>query len=136
VDGKTGLTVRDKAGRPRYIGFTVDARVRPGREDMSRALTEAGRVAPGGPVQFNLTVFDGRRGIVKVPHTAKEAAIAALVAVKSAGRERCPVKVATVVTSGTICTVKARMGIPEGPKPWERKRAGSRGRGTGEPGSR
>jgi len=125
------LTVRDKSGRHRYIGFTVEARVRPGREDMSRALSEAGRVATGGPVQFNLTVFDGKRGIVKVQHTAKEAAIAALMAVKSAGRDRSPVKVETVVTSGTICTVKARMGIPEGPKPWERKR----GR-TGEPGGR
>jgi RNase P/RNase MRP subunit POP5 len=107
----------------------VEARQRPGREDISRALSEAGRVAPGGPVQFNLTVFDGKRGIVKVPHIKKDAAIAALLSVKFAGRDRSPVKVATVVTSGTICTVKARMGIPEGPKPWERNRMASRGAG-------
>lgn len=119
------MTVRDKSGRHRYIGFTVESQLRPGREDISRALSEAGRVAPGGPVQFNLTVFDGRRGIVKVSHIKKDAAIAALLSVKFAGRERSPVKVATVVTSGTICTVKGRMGIPEGPKPWERKRSGA-----------
>lgn len=116
------MTVRDRSGRHRYIGFTVDAAFRPGREDISRALSEAGRVAPGGPVQFNLTVFDGRRGIVKVPHTAKAPAIAALNAIRGIGRDRAPVSVRTVVTSGTICTVKARMGIPPGPKPWERKR--------------
>jgi len=128
-----GTTVdRPRQGRQhRYIGFTVEAPYRPAARTSPRALSEAGRIAPGGPVQFNLTVFDGRRGIVKVPHTKKEAAIAALLAVKFAGRDRSPVKVATVVTSGTICTVKARMGIPEGPKPWERKR----GR-TGEPQSR
>jgi len=132
--GGNQLTVRDKSGRHRYIGFTVECGFRPGREDISRALSEAGRIAPGGPVQFNLTVFDGRRGIVKVPHLKKEAAIAALTSVTKAGRDRYAVKVATVVTSGTICTVKARMGIPEGPKPWEKKRPGSRG--AGEPVSR
>jgi RNase P/RNase MRP subunit POP5 len=130
------LTVRDKTGRHRYIGFTVEAAFRPGREDISRALSEAGRVVPGGPLQFNLTVFDGRRGIVKVAHVKKDAAMAALLSVKFAGRDRSPVKVATVLTSGTICTVKERMGIPEGPKPWERKRtAGGTGK-TGEPVSR
>ena len=132
--GGNQLTVRDKSGRHRYIGFTVECGFRPGREDISRALSEAGRLALGGPVQFNLTIFDGRRGIVKVPHTKKEAAIAALNSIKQAGRDRYAVKVATVVTSGTICTVKERMGIPPGPKPWERKRAGNRG--AGEPGSR
>ena len=101
----------------------MDSQQRPGREDISRALSEAGRIAPGGPVQFQLTVFDGKRGIVKISHLKKDAAIAALLSVKFVGRDRSPVKVATVVTSGTICTVKARMGIPEGPKPWERKRA-------------
>ncbi len=130
------LTVRDKSGRHRYIGFTVEASIRPGREDFSRALSEAGRVVPGGPVQFNLTVFDGTRGIVKVPHTAKDAAIAALISIRQAGRDRFPVKVETVVTSGTICTVKAKMGIPEGPKPWERKRRASRSGGTGAPAGR
>jgi RNase P/RNase MRP subunit POP5 len=120
--GQRGLTVRDKVGRHRYIGFTVEAPFRPGREDISRALSEAGRVAPGGPVQFNLTVFDGKKGIVKVPHTAKAPAIAALNAIRGIGRDRAPVSVRTVVTSGTICTVKARMGIAPGPKPWERKR--------------
>ena len=144
------MTVRDRSGRHRYIGFTVEARLRPGREDILRALSEAGRVAPGGPVQFNLTVFDGTKGIVKVPHTAKAAAIAALNGIRGIGRERAPVAVRTVVTSGTICTVKERMRIPPGPKPWERKRASRgpqasearcgkddrRSSGAGEPGNR
>ena len=120
------MTVRDKSGRHRYIGFTVESQLRLGREDISRALTDAGRVAPGGPVQFNLTVFDGRRGIVKVPHLKKQAAIAALNSMNQAGRDRATVKVTTVLTSGTICTVKARLGLPDGPKPWERKRDGAR----------
>lgn len=119
------MTVRDKSGRHRYIGFTVESQQRLGREDISRALTEAGRVAPGGPVQFNLTVFDGKRGIVKVSHLKKDAAIAALNSMTKAGRDSSTIKVTTVLTSGTICTVKARMGIPEGPKPWERKRSGA-----------
>ena len=117
------MTVRDKVGRHRYIGFTVECRFRPGREDILRALSEAGRLALGGPVQFNLTIFDGRRGIVKVPHTSKGAAIAALNSITKAGMDQYPLKVATIVTSGTICTVKERMGIPPGPKPWEMKRA-------------
>lgn len=130
------MTVRDKAGRHRYIGFLVEARSRPGREDVQRALSEAGRLAPGGPVQFNLTVFDGRRGIVKVPHLRKGAAIEALVSIRALGRERAPASVRTVVTSGTICTVKARMGIPPGPRPWERRRRrGKEGAGSGERGA-
>jgi RNase P/RNase MRP subunit POP5 len=125
------LTVRDRSGRHRYIGFTVEARYRIGRDDILRALSEAGHIAPGGPVQFNLTVFDGKKGIVKVPHTAKAAAIAAINGIRGLGRERAPVAVRTVVTSGTICTVKERMRIPPGPKPWERKREK-----TGKPASR
>lgn len=118
------MTVRDKTGRHRYIGFTLESAFRPGREDLGRALSDAGRVAPGGPVQFQLTVYDGQRGIVKVSHRQKEAATAILNSVKRTGRDGPPVTIRTVVTSGTICTVKARLGIPEGPKPWERKRAG------------
>ncbi len=147
------LTVRDKSGRHRYIGFTVETQARLNREDISRALSEtarllgAGKPVPSGELRFQLTVFDGRRGIVKVPHYQKDAAIAALVAIRKAGRDGSAVDVRTVVTSGTICTVKARMGIPEGPKPWERKRQGrtgsrqaggpeSRRRQAGEPGAR
>lgn len=127
------MTVRDKTGRHRYIGFTLESAFRPGREDLGRALSDAGRVAPGGPVQFQLTVYDGRRGIVKVSHRQKEAATAILNSVKRTGRDGAPVTIRTVVTSGTICTVKARLGIPEGPKPWERKRAGA---GQNRPASR
>lgn len=116
------LTVRDRSGRHRYIGFVVESQHRPGREDISRALSEAGRMAPGGPVQFQLTVFDGRRGIVKVPHLRKEAAIAALNSIRQAGRDRSTASVRTVLASGTICTVKARLGLPPGPRPWDRKR--------------
>lgn len=129
------MTVRDRSGRHRYIGFTVEARARFGRMELQRALSEAGRVVRGGPVQFNLTVFDGQRGIVRVPHTSKQAAIEAINSIRGLGRERAPATFRTVVTSGTICTVKARMGIPPGPKPWERKRAeGKEGAGSREQG--
>jgi RNase P/RNase MRP subunit POP5 len=129
------MTVRDRSGRHRYIGFTVEARWRVGREELQRALSEAGRVVRGGPVQFNLTIFDGRRGIVKVPHTSKQAAIEAINSIRGLGRDRAPAAFRTVVTSGTICTVKARMGIPPGPRPWERKRAeGKRAAGSGQRG--
>lgn len=130
------MTVREKSGRHRYIGFTVETPTHLGREDLSRALSEsarlqlAGKEASGGPLRFQLTVFDGRRGIVKVPHRQKDAAIAALVSIMKAGRDGSAVDVRTVVTSGTICTVKARMGIPDQPKPWVRRKPGER-RGPG-----
>jgi RNase P/RNase MRP subunit POP5 len=111
------LTVRDKVGRTRYIGFLLESARRVGRDEVTRELADESRQR-GVSHPFQLTVFDGGRGILKVPHVRKNDFIAILSSLRAVGRDRVPVQVRTVVTSGTICTVKERMGIPpERPPP-------------------
>lgn len=110
------MTVRDRAGRTRYIGFVLESARRVSREEVVRELEEKLRHR-GERVLIQLTVYDGNRGILKVPHKLKAEAIMLLDSLRSAGRDQAPVRVRTVVTSGTICTVKERMGIPPGRPP-------------------
>ena len=110
------MTVRDKVGRTRYIGFVLESARRVGREEVTRELADMLR-RQGGGHPFQLTVFDGGRGILKVPHRLKNESIMLLTSMRAVGRDRVPVQVRTVVTSGTICTVKERMGIPREKRP-------------------
>jgi RNase P/RNase MRP subunit POP5 len=110
------VTVRDKVGRTRYIGFVLESARRVGRDEVTRELADGLRQRGLGH-PFQLTVFDGGRGILKVPHVRKNDFIAILSSLGAVGRDRIPVQVRTVVTSGTICTVKERMGIPPGSPP-------------------
>ena len=125
------MTVRDKVGRTRYIGFVLDSARRAGREEVTRELADELRQR-GVSHPFQLTVFDGGRGILKVPHVRKNDFIAILSSLRAVGRDRVPVQVRTVVTSGTICTVKERMGIEPG-RPPPRHAARHRGGGPGKP---
>jgi len=121
------LTVRDRTGRTRYIGFVLESSRRVSREDVVRELEDKLRRQGGrGPVQ--LTVFDGSRGILKVSHRLKVESIMLLDSLRTAGRDQTPVRVRTVVTSGTICTVKERMGIPPGRPPRDAGRRPHKGR--------
>jgi RNase P/RNase MRP subunit POP5 len=110
------LTVRDKAGRTRYIGFLLESSRRVGRDELTRALAEHAR-REGKGLSFQLTVFEGGRGILRVPHRSKEDSIRLLSSLRDAGADRTPVRIRTVVTSGTICKVKERMGAPPGRPP-------------------
>lgn len=105
------MTVRDRVGRTRYIGFVVESSQRVGREELSRALGESARIL-GGDFSYQLTAFEGGRGILRVPHRLKMDSILLLSSIRTVGRDRVPVRIRTVVTSGTICTVKERLGIP------------------------
>lgn len=110
------MTVRDRVGRTRYIGFVVESSQRVGREELSRALGESARVL-GGDFSYQLTAFEGGRGILRVPHRLKMDSILLLSSIRVVGRDRVPVRIRTVVTSGTICTVKERLGIAPSRRP-------------------
>lgn len=120
------MTVKDKVGRTRYIGFVLESSRRVGRDEVTRELADMLR-RQGGSHPFQLTVFDGGRGILKVPHRLKDESIMLLTSLRAVGRDRVPVLVRTVVTSGTICTVKERMGMPSEKRP--PREAGRMGRG-------
>lgn len=123
------MTVRDKVGRTRYIGFTLECARRVGRDEVTRELAdELRRRGAGHP--FQLTIFDGGRGILKVPHRLKNDFITLLTSLRIVGRDRAPVQVRTVVTSGTICTVKERMAMPRDKRP---PRGAGRARGADGP---
>lgn len=110
------MTVKDKVGRIRWIGFLLDSSRRVNREELSRTLTEASRMAGTGAIQ--LTVFDGRRGIVRVSHRVHRPAISLLCTIKNVGGST--VGIRTVISSGMIGKVKDFMGIPK-MKPEERR---------------
>jgi RNase P/RNase MRP subunit POP5 len=127
------LTVKDKVGRIRWIGFLLDSSRRVNREELSRSLAEASRMTGTGAIQ--LTVFDGRRGIVRVSHRVHRPVISLLGAIKSVGGST--VGIRTVISSGMIGKVKDFMDIPK-MKPEERryiqkqrKRANSPSKGPG-----
>jgi RNase P/RNase MRP subunit POP5 len=122
------LTVRDRVGRTRYIGFVVESNQRVGRDELSRALAESARML-GGDFSYQLTAFEGGRGILRVPHRLKLDSILMLTSIRAVGRDRAPVRIRTVVTSGTICTVKERLGIPPSKRPPRDARRGPQGRG-------
>lgn len=122
------MTVRDRVGRTRYIGFIVESGQRVGREELTRALGESARTL-GGDFSYQLTAFEGGRGILRVPHRLKMDSILLLSSIRAVGRDRVPVRIRTVVTSGTICTVKERLGIAPSKRPPGDGKPGRHGRG-------
>ena len=123
------MTVKDRVGRNRYLGFLLESRDRVSREELGRALAEAAR-ALGGGLSFQLTVYDGARGILRVPHRQKGEALQLLGFVREAGREHRPVRFRPVITSGTIRKVKQRLGIPPSPPTRHGRRTIPQGKGT------
>ena len=71
-----------------------------------------------GTGAIQLTVFDGRRGIVRVSHRVHRPAISLLCTIKNVGGST--VGIRTVISSGMIGKVKDFMGIPK-MKPEERR---------------
>lgn len=84
------MVVRDKVGRNRYVAFVVAPPV-----DKPR-LVSALKSAPG-PDRPWLIEYDGARGLVRCAHTAKDATIEFLNALR-VGASR----IRTIGTSGTI----------------------------------
>ena len=102
----------DKKARPRkrYIGFRLE---REGggsvqRSSMVEAMDRATREVDL-PERRRLTVFTGDMGIVRCEQREREAMMAALASIDEVdGR---PVRVVTLVTSGTIKKVKTHLGL-------------------------
>lgn len=89
------MTVRDKVGRNRYIAFAVAPPVDKGR------LVAALRAAPGE--RPRLVTYDGAKGLMRCAHTAKDATIVFLNALRI-GESR----IRTLGTSGTIRKARAK----------------------------
>jgi len=88
------VVVRDRVGRNRYVAFLVSPPV--GRARIAAALRD-------GPAALTLIEYDGARGLVRCPHTKKDATIAFLNALRIGGA-----MVRTTGTSGTIRRARAK----------------------------
>ncbi|HEV8595778.1 MAG TPA: hypothetical protein VGR51_09640 [Thermoplasmata archaeon] len=98
------MVVRDKVGRNRYIAFVVTPPVEKSR------LVAALKAGPGSDRPW-LVEYDGGRGLVRCPHTAKDATIAFLNELRvGASRLR------TTGTSGTIRTAREKFLAPRRPR--------------------
>lgn len=108
------MVVKDKVGRKRYIGFEIhiEGKSHFHRGAVIRALNQESGVAR----KLNpwLTEFDGMKGIVRCPHTEKDAIIELLRNLKHI--DRTPVSVKTVTTSGCIKTVKEKLRLVSAPR--------------------
>lgn len=90
------MTVKDRVGRPRYVAFHVEGGPVP-------------RAAIAGllPEWVKLTRFDGSWGVARAPHVRATDARALLAGLsRVAGR---PVRVVTLVTSGTLRGAAAKL---------------------------
>jgi len=89
------VTVRDKVGRNRYIAFVVTPPVPKAR--LLAALKSSFGDRPW------LVEYDGARGLVRCPHTAKDSTIAFLNALRVGTSV-----IRTTGTSGTIRKARAK----------------------------
>lgn len=119
------LTVRDRVGRFRYIGFVVEGGEGVGREELRAAIADAAKALPLSRASVQLTALVGGRGILRVPHVLKSDFVRLLPRVTRAGAGGRLLGLNPVVTSGTILKVKRALGIPDRrPQPRRRRRAG------------
>ena len=93
---------KEPGERWRYIAFSVEGGPF-ARNDFLDSLIAAARGTALGR-SFRITVYEPKLGILKVPHTLKEAAIEVLTSIDSVDGRPC--KVSTLKTSGTIKTLK------------------------------
>ena len=115
------MTVRERTGRVRYIGFVIESGRTIDRRELEAALAEASRLLPsveGRRSRIELTVYTRGRGILRVPHRSREQVTALVSRIGGAGVGGRQVLLRPVVTSGTICKVKRRLGLAgQGPPP-------------------
>ena len=98
---------RDKK---RYIAFKIDAP----REITRKEFITAIRQGNSDQKQWErmkpwLTVFEDNCGILRCFYLSKEEAIQLLTSIRYIGRERVPVSVTTLGTSGSIKKVKMKL---------------------------
>ena len=96
------MVVKDRVGRTRYIVFEIDQGGFT-RSDFIRALNSASD-AIGLRPSPRLTVFDGRMGILKLPHTDQDDVRDLLPSISEIAGMK--VKVRSVRTSGTLRKAK------------------------------
>jgi RNase P/RNase MRP subunit POP5 len=103
------MTASDKTTRKRYIAFQINAPRTISRSEFIYAIRDrekSNEYKEG--IKPWLTVFDNNQGILRCAHTKKDEAVRLLSSIKSVGREKMPVKVITLGTSGTIKTARRR----------------------------
>ena len=98
------MTVKDRVGRQRYIAFRVVSPRPVSKGEMGEAIRRAAAPAEAG--RLTLILWRDGLGLVKCPHTAKEATIALLRGLITAGTA--PIRVETLGTSGTIRRARAK----------------------------
>ncbi len=103
-----------KAHRPRtrHIAFEVEADRPVARREMVGAVrgVASGQLDPEELERMDpwLTVFDGRRGLLRVDHRMQEAGVEVLRSIEWAGDPPREVTVRTLGVSGTIRAAKRR----------------------------
>lgn len=103
------MTSSDKTARKRYIAFQITASRTISRNELIyeiRDKEKSNEYQEG--IKPWLTVFENNEGILRCAHTKKDEAMRLLASIKSIGREKVPVKVITLGTSGTIKRAKRR----------------------------
>jgi|GEM_PF-2790162 len=86
----------------RYIGFTIDTERDVSRNEVIYLLNQI-------PSQPRLILLDDKKGILKVPIKDVQSVRENLNKIEYLGREKA--KFSTVITSGTIITVKQKLGL-------------------------
>ncbi len=100
--------------RKRYIAFRIDAPRNIERWELIKVLQNKAMemgMAGDGQARPWLTVYRDNRGIMRCAHVDKEKAIELLVSVTEIGEDKLPVKIETIITSGTIKQAKAKSSI-------------------------
>ncbi|MEM4729225.1 MAG: hypothetical protein QXH42_05650 [Thermoplasmata archaeon] len=108
------MTVRRRVGRIRYIGFVVNSAEGVGRSELEASLGELSRVLPpleGRRGRIELTVFNGKKGILRVPHRWRNSVVELLPRITMKRFGGTALELRPVVTSGTISKVKRRLGF-------------------------
>ena len=99
-----------KRDKKRYIAFRIDAP----RDITRKEFIAAIRQGTNDQEQWErmkpwLTVFEGNCGILRCFYLSRDEAIELLTSIRHIGREKMPVSVTTLVTSGSIKKVKMKL---------------------------
>jgi RNase P/RNase MRP subunit POP5 len=91
--------------RTRYVAFRVEAREELPRKTLIRLVQDAGRATHGAAFENEtgawLTRYNGTRGILRCKHSARDAIVAALEAVRTAP-DGTLLRLVPFATSGTL----------------------------------
>ena len=98
-----------KADRKRYIAFKVHSSRNLSRNELISAIREK-VINNESWVKIKpwLTIFEDNEGILRCVHINKDEAIKLLTSIKIVGKEKMPVRVETLGTSGTIKQAKRK----------------------------